>query len=213
MKIRFTIGIAALLALPLASTAQDSAPASASSSTSRSPSSDIEIGDLITRYAKRSGKQFVVDPRVHAQVPLAGMDPDRIGYDKLLAILSVNMFSAVSQGDWIIVVPDANARQLPTPVYTDRNFKTGAPDEIVTLILTPKNICAPQAVPVLRPLMPQSAHMAAFPDTNTLILSDHASNLHRLVSVIEALERTGDKNALSAADCASRFESKAAASK
>lgn len=211
MKIRITIGIAALIALPLASSAQDSAPASASSSRSASP--DIEIGDLITRYAKRSGKQFVVDPRVRAQVPLAGMDPDRIGYDKLLAILSVNMFSAVPQGDWIVVVPDANARQLPTPVFTERNFKAGAPDELVTLVLTPKNICAPQAVPVLRPLMPQSAHMAAFPDTNTLILSDHASNLHRLVSVIEALERTGEKNALSAADCAGRFESKAAASK
>src|SRR6185312_9036769 len=123
------------------------------SSSSRTTMPDIEIGDLIARYAKRSGKQFIVDPRVRAQVSLARIDPDRIGYDKLLAILAVNMFVAVPQGDWIVVVPDANARQLPTPVFTDRNFKAGAPDEIVTLVLTPKNICAPQAVPVLRPLM------------------------------------------------------------
>lgn len=208
MYLRITIGLATLLALPLAAGAQESTPAPGASS-SRTAASDIEIGDLISRYAKRSGKQFIVDPRVRAQVPLAGMDPDRIGYDKLLAILTVHMFAAASQGDWIIVVPDATARQLPTPVFTDRNFKTGAPDEIVTLVLTPKNLCAPQAVPVLRPLMPQAAHMAAFPDTNTLILTDHASNVHRVVSVIEALERAGEKNPLSAGDCAGRFESKA----
>ena len=210
MKLRFVLGVLAALALPLVVTAQESAPPSGAPSSSRSALPDIEIGDLIARFAKRSGKQFIVDPRVRAQVPLAGMDPDRIGYDKLLAILSVNMYAAVSQGDWIVVVPDANARQLPTPVFTDRNFKTGAPDEIVTLVLTPKNVCAPQAVPVLRPLMPQSAHMAAFPETNTLILSDHASNVHRLVTVIEALERAGEKNPMSAGDCGGRSETKPA---
>jgi general secretion pathway protein D len=212
MKLRFALGMAAALALPLAVTAQESAP-SASSSSSRAALPGIEIGDLIARFAKRSGKQFIVDPRVRAEVPLAGMDPDRIGYDKLLAILAVHQFAAATQGDWIIVVPDANARQLPTPVYTDRNFKAGAPDEIVTLVLSVRNICAAQSVPVLRPLMPQAAHMAAFTDTNTLILSDHASNLHRLVSLIEALERAGEKNPMSAADCQARFDSRAAAAK
>lgn len=213
MKLQITLGLAAMLALPLAAAAQDSASPSGPVSSSHSSLSDIEIGDLIARFAKRSGKQFIVDPRVRAQVPLAGMDPDRIGYDKLLAILAVHQFAAATQGDWTIVVPDANARQLPTPVYTERNFKAGAPDEIVTLVLSVKNICAAQSVPVLRPLMPQAAHMAAFTDTNTLILSDHASNLHRLVSMLEALERAGEKNPMSAADCQARFDSRAAAAK
>ena len=209
MKSFLAIGVAVALALPLAAAAQDSMTPSSTAS-SRAASSDIDLGELISRYAKRTGKSFIVDPRVHAQVPLAGMDPDRIGYDRLLAILAVNQYAAVAQGDWIVVVPDANARQLPAPVYTDRNFKGGAPDDIGTLILTVKNVCAAQTVPVLRPLMPQSAHMAAYPDTNTLILNDHVSNLHRLVTVIEALERAGEKNSLSVADCQARFEGKAA---
>jgi general secretion pathway protein D len=213
MKFRITIGVAALLALPLVAAAQDSAPAPGPVSSSRKSSSDIDIVDLIERYAKRSGKQFVLDPRVRGQVPLAGTDPDRIGYDKLLAILTVQQFAAVSQGEWIVVVPDSNARQLPTPVHSDRNFRTAAPDEIVTLMVNVKNVCAAQAVPVLRPLMPQAAHMAAYPETNTLILNDHASNLHRLVTVIEALERAGEKNPASADECRGRFESKSTAAK
>jgi|SRR5882672_8420607 len=210
MKIRMGL-MAMLLALPVLVAAQDSAPTGSFSS--KTAGTDIELGDLIARFAKRSGKQFIIDPRVRAQVTLAGMDPDRITYEKLLAILNVNMFAAVAQGEWIVVVPDANARQLPTPVYTDRNFKTGAPDEIVTLILSIKNVCAAYTVPVLRPLMPQAAHMAAFQDTNTLILSDHASNLHRLVTVLEALERSGEKNPSSTAECQARFESRAASPK
>jgi type II secretory pathway component GspD/PulD (secretin) len=163
MKLRFAIGVAVVLALPLAAAAQDTAPAPGSISRASAP--DIDIADLIGRYAKRTGKQIIIDPRVRAQVPLAGMDPNKI------------------------IVPDVNARQLPTPVYTDRNFKTAAPDEIVTLVLPVKNVCSAHIVPVLRPLMPQAAHMAAYPDINTLILSDHASNLHRIVTVLEALER------------------------
>jgi len=201
MKILYVMSVATVLACPLVAAAQDSAPPAGASGAPKGVLPEIEIGDLIARFAKRTGKQFIVDPRVRAQVSLVGMDPDHIGYDKLLAILAVHQFAATAQGDWIIVVPDANARQLPTPVYTDRNFKAGAPDEIVTLILTMKNVCSAQAVPVLRPLMPQAAHMASFVETNTLILSDHASNVHRLVTVIEALERAGEKNAQSVADC------------
>jgi type II secretory pathway component GspD/PulD (secretin) len=188
MNSRLIIGVAVLCALPLVSAAEDSPPAAAVASASRGASADMDIADLIARYSRRSGKQFIVDPRVRGPVPLVGLDPDRLSYDKLLAILNVNQFAAVSQGDWIVVVPDVNARQLPTPVHTDRNFKA-APDEIITLVLPVKNVCAAMIVPVLRPLMPQAAHMAGYPDINTLILSDHAANLRRIVTVIEALER------------------------
>lgn len=180
MSIRVALMVL-VLALPAAVSAQES--------TSPPPSpGDIELSDLIARFAKRTGKQFIIDPRVRAQVSLAGVDPDRITYEKLLAILNVHQFASVAQGDWIVVVPDANARQLPTPVFTDRNFKA-MPDEIVTLVTKVKNGCAQQMVPVLRPLMPQSAHMAAYLDGQTMILTDHAANVHRVVTVIEAFER------------------------
>jgi general secretion pathway protein D len=45
------------------------------------------------------------------------------------------------------------------------------------------------AVPVLRPLMPQSAHMAAFLQSNTLIISDHVANARRIVDMVERLDR------------------------
>jgi general secretion pathway protein D len=44
-------------------------------------------------------------------------------------------------------------------------------------------------VPVLRPLMPQAAHMAAFFQSNTLIISDHAANARRIVDMVERLDK------------------------
>jgi general secretion pathway protein D len=51
---------------------------------------------------------------------------------------------------------------------------------------------AAQLVPVLRPLMPQAAHMAAYPNGNILILSDRASNVSRVMRIIERIDQEGD---------------------
>ena len=98
------------------------------------------------------------------------------------------MFAAYEANGVVRVVPDANARQLPTPVTTE--IPPGAlDDEYVTVMITAKNMCTAQAVPVLRPLMPQAAHMAAYPLSNTLIISDHAANARRIVDMVERLDK------------------------
>ncbi len=89
-----------------------------------------------------------------------------------------------------MVVPDANARQLATTTYTDAGFKA-ADYEIVSLLVTPKKVCANQLVPVLRPLMPQAAHLAAEVQTNTLIINDRAINARRIAGLVEQLDRRG----------------------
>lgn len=185
MNLRITLGVAAVLALPALGSAQEG---SMSRESKMSRDSGIEIGDLIERYAKRTGRKFIVDPRVRAVVELANLDAGQLTHDQLLAIFEVHNFAAVEQGGVTTVVPDAVGRQLVTPVHTDTNFK-GLDHEIVTLLLKPKNACAPQLVPVLRPLMPQRAHMAADLQSGTIILNDSAGNVRRIADIIEKLDR------------------------
>lgn len=166
----------------------------------------IEIQELISRFAKRNHKQIVIDPRVRAEVPLAGIDASDLTYDQLLAVLNVHMFSVVNSGGVMAVVPDANARQLPSPIYTDLDFK--APDyEIVTVLVTPKKVCAAMLVPVLRPLMPQAAHLAAEVQTNTLIVNDRAVNARRIGTLIGQLDKLGTT---SVKDCQQSWPSSSA---
>lgn len=174
----------------LSAMAAMSMTASAQDSSFKTSSGGYDIVELISRYAKRANKQVIIDPRVRANVPLAGIDPNNLSYEQLLAILDVNELTAFEVGGIISIVPDANARQLPTAVYDDPRFK--APDhEVVTLLVQPKNVCANHLVPVLRPLMPQSAHLAAEIQTNTLIINDHAVNARRIAELISQLDKHG----------------------
>ena len=187
MKTYRLLGLAVVLAMPVLVSAAEpvSSPCAASSSTS---DDGIELTDLIERVAKRTGKQFIVDPRVRATVPKTGLDIEKVDYARLLAILSVNMFVAYESDGIVRVVPDANARQLPIPVNTEVPAKALA-DELVTVIFQAKNMCAAQAVPVLRPLMPQAAHLATFPQTNALLISDRAANARRILDMAERLDK------------------------
>jgi general secretion pathway protein D len=183
MKVSGLLSACVLAALPLSVLSQDGSPSGAARG-------DIEIGDLVTRYAKSSGKQFVIDPRVRGQVPLAGVDPARITYEQLLAVLDVHQLAVMESGGVLAVVPDANARQLAAPTYSDANFKA-MDRELVTLLVQPKNVCAAYMVPVLRPLMPQAAHLAADLQTNTLIINDRAANARRIAGLVEQLDKRG----------------------
>jgi general secretion pathway protein D len=183
MKLSGALALCVLAALPVASSAQESSKAAVARY-------DIDMVELITRFAKRTGKQFVIDPRVRAQVPLAGIDPGQITHEQLLAILDVHQYAVVESGGMLAVVPDANARQLPTPVHTDKGFKA-LDYELVTLLVQPKNVCAAFMVPVLRPLMPQAAHLAAEIQTNSLIITDHAVNARRIAEMVEQLDKRG----------------------
>jgi general secretion pathway protein D len=155
---------------------------------------DAEIGQVIEAVAAATGKTIIPDPRVRAQVTMLSqtpMTPDAF-YEAFLALLSVHQFVAVESGGIIKIVPDANARQMPNIDLPDR-VNNGS-DELVTQVIAVQNVNAAQLVPVLRPLMPQAAHMAAYPAGNILILSDRASNVARVLRIIKRIDQQGDND-------------------
>jgi general secretion pathway protein D len=179
--------LAVLLALPVMVLAAEPTT-SPGISASSGADAGIELTDLIDKVARRTGKQFIVDPRVRATVPRTGLDIEKVDYARLLAILAVNQFATYESDGVVRVVPDANARQLPIPVTNDVPQKALA-DEYVTVLFQAKNMCAAYAVPVLRPLMPQAAHLAALPQANALLISDRAANARRIIDMAERLDK------------------------
>ena len=65
-----------------------------------------------------------------------------------------------------------------------------ANDEYATQVIRLENISAAKLIPVLRPLVPQQAHMAAYAPSNAIILSDIRSNIGRIVDIIERMDRS-----------------------
>jgi general secretion pathway protein D len=154
---------------------------------------DAEIGQVIEAVAAATGKTIIPDPRIRAQVTMLSQTPmtPAAFYEAFLALLQVHQFVAVESGGIIRIIPDANARQVPNKGDLSPRID-GESDELITQVIAVENVNAAQLVPVLRPLMPQAAHMAAYPAGNILILSDRASNVARVMRIIKRIDQQGD---------------------
>ncbi len=152
---------------------------------------DADINTLIGTVGEITGRNFVVDPRVKGKVTVissAPMTADGI-YQTFLAILAVHGYAAVPSGQVIEIIPEVTAKQQGgVPVGGQ-----GAPgEEVITRVVKVNNVPAAQLVPILRPLIPQYGHLAAYPPSNMLIVSDRAANVERIVAIVKRLDNQGN---------------------
>jgi len=154
---------------------------------------DADLTQIIQAVSEVTGKNFIIDPRVNAKVTMLSATPmsPAAFYEAFLAVLQVYGYVAVPAGKVIKIIPNTDARQLPSIDLP--NSVSATSDEIVTQIITVKNISATQLVPLLRPLIPQQGHLAAYPAGNMLIISDRASNVSRIMKIIERMDESGDE--------------------
>jgi general secretion pathway protein D len=147
----------------------------------------VALSDVLERVARNSNKQFLVDFRTPQQIFLAGAKLEDVNYPLLLSILRNNGLAAATIDGRVNIMPDANIRAYPVPVVNRDDAKI--PDEeVVQRVITTSNIEAPQIVPILRPLMPQAAHLAAVPP-NKLVVVDRYANVKRISELVKELDR------------------------
>ena len=130
------IGLALLLAVGTLPT-----PAGAQAQGSITPNyKDADLSQIIEAVSAVTGKNFIVDPRVKAQVTMLSSTPmtPNAFYEAFLSILQVHGFVAVPSGDTIKIIPDANARQVPANDLPGSVSATS--DEIVTQVVAVKNV-------------------------------------------------------------------------
>ena len=153
---------------------------------------DTDITQIAEAVAAVTNKNFIIDPRVRAQVTMQSsmpMSPPAV-YQAFLAILQVHGFIAVPSGNVVKILPDANARTIPSIDLPDSVSSTS--DEIVTQVIDVKNVSAAQLVPILRPLIPQYGHLVAYTPSNILVISDRASNVYRIIKIVRRIDQVGD---------------------
>ncbi len=149
---------------------------------------DADITSVISTVSEMTGKNFIVDPRVKGRVTVISsrpMEADEV-YQVFLSILNVQGFAAIPGKNAIKIVPEVTAKQGAIP------NKGGTGDESVTRVVPVNNVAAAQLVPVLRPLLPQEAHLAAYTPTNVLIVSSTAANVEKLMELIQTVDQSNE---------------------
>ena len=148
-----------------------------------------DIQAVITSVADITGKNFIVDPRVKGKVTIISsraMNAREI-YQVFLSVLDVHGYTAIPVGKVIKILPDADAKHSGVPAVDEDEKIVG--DESVTQVIEVEHVAAAQLVPILRPLVPPQGHLAAYPQSNVLIISDRARNIGRLLKIIKRIDQ------------------------
>ncbi|MCP4979849.1 MAG: type II secretion system secretin GspD [Gammaproteobacteria bacterium] len=155
--------------------------------------SDADLVAVINSVSQITGKNFIIDPRVKGKVTVVSSKPlnEKEVYNVFLSILQVHGFATVPTKNAIKIIPDATAKQSAAP-FTPASRNPG--DQLITRVLSIENINAAQLVPILRPLVAQQGHLAAYPTTNVLIISDRASNIKRIDRIIAEMDKKVDSD-------------------
>lgn len=165
-----------------------------------------DINAVISAVSEMTGRNFIVDPRVKGKVTVIShraLNASEI-YKVFLSVLKVHGFAAIPGKNVTKIVPEVNAKQ--DAIRTGRKSIPFS-DEFITQVLEIKNVDAAQLVPILRPLVPQRGHLAAYPASNVLVISDSGANINRLKKIIKSIDQaTGDEIEVVALEHASASE-------
>ncbi len=151
---------------------------------------DVELNVVIDTIARLTGRNFIYDDRVRGRVTI--VSPTRIpvaqAYTVFESVLNVKGFTTVDgPGGSIKIVPVRDAKEsaidtVPAPTPTPDI------DTFVTRLIPLKYIDADAISNSLKPLVSKDAALLSYPPTNTIILTDSASNIRRVLSIIAAID-------------------------
>ena len=148
---------------------------------------DADIKAFINEVATITDQNFVLDPRINGNVTVISnraLSKAEI-YQLFLSVMQVNGIAAIDTGSTIKLVPDNVAKQSGVAVDLTGEMVGEA---LTTRVIYLTNTQAAEVLTVIRPLMPQSAHAAAVPSINALVLSDRADSLNELTLLIRDLD-------------------------
>ncbi|MEO8134999.1 MAG: secretin N-terminal domain-containing protein, partial [Betaproteobacteria bacterium] len=177
---RFRTVLAAALSLLLNVTTASAAAATMEEAV-RLDFVNADVEAVVKAVGEMTGRTFVVDPRVKGTINVVSGKPipKSLAFPMLQSALRAQGFVTVEGVGFTKIVPEADGKTNPMPVI-GTGATTARGDQLVTQVYTLKNESASQLVNVLRPLITPNNTIAAYPSTNSLIITDYADNLRRI---------------------------------
>jgi general secretion pathway protein D len=158
---------------------------------------NVDIPVLAKFISEITGKNFLVDESVRGKISIISpskVTPDQ-AYQIFQSVLQLKGFTTVTAGQVIKIIPSRNVRQAAPITESQQPFEQRG-DEYVTRLVKLRNVEASEMVSVIQPMISHDGLVAAFPDDNTLIITDDAYNVERLLKIIGSLDIEGKQQSV-----------------
>lgn len=147
---------------------------------------DADIRLLVETVSDITGKNFVLDPQVEAQITVISSQPipkNEI-YDLFLSVLSVNGYTTETQGKTIKILPLEKSNSI-------KSASGNHPDDRVTRVFRIRHTNVSQIEQVLKGISSKTK-IISNQENNLLIVSDSLSNINKMDSIISNLDQESD---------------------
>jgi general secretion pathway protein D len=153
---------------------------------------NVDIPVLAKFISEITGKNFIIDESVRGKVTI--ISPTKVtpeeAYQAFQSALQIKGFTTVQTGKTIKIIPSRNVRS-DAPLTESQLPAETRGDEYVTRMIKLKNVDASSLVTVVQPMISHDGLVAAYPEDNTLIITDDAYNVERLLKIIGSLDVQG----------------------
>ena len=158
---------------------------------------NVDIPVLAKFISEITGRNFIIDESVRGKVTI--ISPSKVtpeqAYSIFQSVLQVKGFTTVQAGHVIKIVPARNVRSSAALTQSQIPAESHG-DEYVTRMVRLKNIDAASVIGVIQPMVSHDGLVAAFPADNTVIVTDDAYNVGRLLDIIGSLDVRGEQQSI-----------------
>lgn len=152
---------------------------------------DADITVVIKAISELTGKNFVLDEKIKGKVTI--ISPTKIPLDEaytvLESILEVKGYTTVPAGEVIKVVPRGEARRKSVETRIGKEIEEiSREDKFITQLVPLEYADSEQVRSFLAPFISPGGNMVAYPQTNTIIITDASSNVRRLVKILNEID-------------------------
>jgi len=155
---------------------------------------NVDIPVLAKFISEITGRNFIIDESVRGKVTI--ISPTKVtpeeAYQAFQSALQIKGFTTVQTGKTIKIIPSRNVRS-DAPLTESQEPQITKGDEYVTRMIKLRNVDASSLVQVIQPMVSHDGLVAAYPEDNTLIITDDAYNVERLLQIIGSLDQKGEQ--------------------
>ncbi len=157
---------------------------------------DADINDIIKYMAEITGRNFILGDKLSGSITIISHQQVTVAeaYEAFLSALEVAGYTTVTVGKATKVVKSGEASKTPLRVYHGDSIPYT--DNFVTQIINLENVAVSDISSVVKDLLSGNGRVIAYSPTNTMIITDAATNIRRVYGIVNELDVASPKSSI-----------------